>query len=64
MQNGKYEVTDFVHIWSCRLGQLKIPKGSVVEINGRVAVADDVKFPTIMLEHSKESLRMIEQMGE
>ena len=60
MKNGKYEVTEFIHIYSEHDGQLKIAKGTHIVVNGFTAIAaNSVRFPARMLDTVQHQLKRI-----
>lgn len=61
MECGRYKVIDDIHIYSCDLGQLKIPKGKIVELeeHGFLGCTDGIKFPGRMLDFCRSQLQRI-----
>lgn len=62
MQDGKYVVTDMIHIFTCDYGQLKLGVGVEFQIQdfGRIAVCSDgTRFPAAILFHCQNQYRKI-----
>lgn len=58
MQDGKYKVIEEIHVYSCILGQLKIPKGKIIEIkeHGFSGYADGIRFDARLLEYCQHMM--------
>lgn len=61
MECGKYEAINDIHVFSCNLGQLKIPKGKTIEVedDGFRGYADEIEFPARLLNYCKGQLRKV-----
>ena len=60
MKNGKYKVIESIHVFHCLDGQLGLPVGTVVTVNGSISIADDeLQFPTSLLKYVEDSLEQI-----
>lgn len=61
MKNGIYEVTKFIHTFSCTDGHLRIPEGTRIVINRERAIIDNsIKFPSRLLNTVQDSLKRID----
>lgn len=57
MKSGKYKVIEDIHVYICALGQLKVPKGKIIEVKeDGSAYVDGERTPTRFLEVSKSHL--------
>lgn len=70
MECCKYKVTDEIHVYDCYHGQLKIPKGKVLEIKKErvytmftdfihIGICDGITFPSELLDICKSNLERI-----
>ena len=57
MFDGAYEVISDIHVYDCCFGQLKIPKGKIVKIEGAYGYADSAKFPVELLNHCETKFK-------
>lgn len=59
MECGKYKVIDDIHVFDCYLGQLKLPKGTELEIkeHGFIGCTDEIEFPGELLDICKSQLQ-------
>lgn len=56
MKNGIYKVTEFIHVYSCMYGQLKIPEGKIVKVKDHRAYVDDINFTDSLLDYCENHL--------
>lgn len=57
MECGRYKVIDDIHVFICALGQLKVPKGKIVEVKeGGSAYVDGERISVRFLEVSRSHL--------
>lgn len=65
MLQGKYRVVKEIHIYDCTYGQLKMGKGVIfeVKIDGLTAYADNISFPTRLLDGCEEYVERIRNGG-
>lgn len=56
--DGKYKALKPIHVFSCTMGQLYIPAGTVMEITkgGKLGIADGIKFPGCILEFCRGNI--------
>lgn len=60
MESGKYKVIEDIHVYICALGQLKVPKGKIVEVKeDGTAYVDGERVPARFLEASRSHLRKV-----
>lgn len=59
MKDGTYKVIDFIHVYSCWYGQLKIPAGKIVTVKDHRAYVDDINFTDKLLDSCENHLKPI-----
>ena len=60
MRNGKYKVIESIHVFHCLDGQLGLPEGTIVVVDGSISIADDeLQFPTSLLKYVEDSMEQI-----
>lgn len=59
MKDGTYKVTEFIHVYSCMAGQLKIPEGKIVTVKDNYAYVDDICFTDRLLDCCENHLMPI-----
>ena len=57
MKNGTYKTIDSIHVFDCGLGQLRIAKGEIIEIDGDYGYVGDTRFPKKLLEYCESQLK-------
>lgn len=57
MESGKYKVIEDIHVYICALGQLKVPKGKIIEVKEyKSAYVDGERIPYGFLEVCRSHL--------
>lgn len=57
MKCGKYRVIEDIHVYICALGQLKVPKGKIIEVKeDGTAYVDGERISIRFLEVSRSHL--------
>lgn len=70
INEGIYRVIHEIHVFDCFFGQLKIPKGKVVEIKRiednimfttikTIGICDGIEFPAELLENCEAYLKQL-----
>lgn len=60
MKNGKYEVAETIHVFSCKDGHLKAGVGTQIIVNNGMAIAENsVRFPARLLESVRNYIKKV-----